>query len=269
MAGPTENSAPILVGIVLTSVGFMVNEEGFLNVVWLALLAVGTRTYVILARRQAAGRPGILLSAFLTLMTSAALTLAIADLLIVVIFITAVLKESNVGPLPLAVILFTPTYFIILIARRWRAYAGEFGSIKLDWLYDFEFRPTIRGMLVGVAFIAFALWEVHHLWMRPTYIAIANHEAFLAGLCLAESQTMAERAERCHERAADGVDWKLNDQASEDLKLCPFSNRSLGRSWLEQAEIWKSAAERCREAARRHDARSTRYRPWFESSKDR
>ncbi|WP_165234116.1 hypothetical protein [Aquisphaera insulae] len=138
-------------------------------------------------------------------------------------------------------------------------------SPPLDWRRLLRVRFTIRGMVVAVALLAFALWPVHVWWMRPIYAAIVSSEGFVEDLCLAESDLMAARAERCRRRAAEGAAWDLDDKASEDLKICPYSNDGPGHSWLEQAEIWGRAAERSRRAARRHSERAARQIPWFSS----
>lgn len=167
------------------------------------------------------------------------------------------------GSLLMSILLGLTIWLMILLAKRWTAHEVEHEAIKPDWRRLFRFWFTVRGMLIGVAFVAFALWPVHSMRMRPTYAAIANYEDFIGDLCLAESEFMADRAERCRRRASEGAAWDLDDEVSEALKVCPYTNDGPGHSWREQAEIWERAAERSRLASQRHLERSTRYKPWL------
>lgn len=263
MPGSTFSSTPVLVGVVLTALCFVAAGSELRQGVLLAGLVVptGVRTHLVLVRRRAAGRPISLLSSLGTLLNSAALTVVIDLWLIVVSLFTAILKDFDMGGLPLFALVSLTVWLMISLGKRRAANEAEHGAIRPDWRRIFRVRFTVRGMLVGIATVAFALWPVYLWRMRPTYTAIAGYEGFVADLCLSESNLMAQRAERCRKRASEGAAWDLDDEVSEDLKVCPYSNDGPGRSWCEQAEIWERASERSRLAAQRHLEISARYWP--------
>jgi hypothetical protein len=254
-----------LLGVVLTSLCFVATGENVgLGALLAALLVpTGVRTYLVLARDRAAGNPTSFESLLDALFSSAALTVALGGWLLIVSAITSILRDSGLVELPLFALVVLTILLVVSIHRRRSASEARQGKLNPDWRRLFRPRFTVREMLAGVAFVAFALWPIHNWWMRPTYLEIAKSEAWVAAICQAELELMAERAKQCVGRASERAAWDRNDELSEDLKVCPYPSDGPGRSWAEQAEIWERAAERSRMAAHRHREIARTYDPWF------